>query len=681
MPKSSPEQTTPPADAEAARARHGELARELQLHNHRYYVLDAPTLSDAAYDKLYRELVALEAAFPTLITATSPTQRVGAAPREGFVTVAHRERMYSLDNAYTEEDLRDFDQRIRGKLPDGRTFSYVTEPKIDGASIEIVYEDGKLVRGITRGDGRVGEDVTESVRTIRALPLEIADTRPFSLRGEVFIHRADLAAVNKQRVAADEEPFANPRNAASGALRLLDSKAVAGRPLRIALYDLVEPYFESHHAMLEGLLALGLPTHRLEQRCASVDEALAYIAKFETTRTTLPYDTDGVVIKVDELALRADLGFTARFPRWATAYKYAAEKARTVVLAITADVGRTGALTPVADLEPTQVSGTVVSRASLHNLDYVATKDVRVGDTVTIQKAGEIIPQVLEVDLAQRPPDAVPWVPPTHCPVCGTGVAREEGVAALRCPNGSCPGRLKAALFHFTRRSAMDVDRIGNVLIDSLVESKMVASFADLFALPARRDELAALERMGEKSADNVIAGIEAARQGRPFNRLLTALGIPHVGTVAAELIAERYADLRTLLDEDPESVRAALGEIHGIGPKIADAVAEHLADPAARADLEALLARGVTTTRVEPKPVVTGPLTGMTFCVTGTLSESREAIWKLIETAGGEIHKSVKKGTTYLVAGDDAGGTKTAAAEKKGTKVLSEGALRQMIG
>ena len=498
-------------DQTEARSRHDALCRAIQEHNYRYYVLDAPALTDAEYDKLFRELLALEEANPNLVSPASPSQRVGAAPRAGFVPMAHRVRMYSLDNAYTEDDLRDFDRRIRERLEPDASFHYIAEPKIDGASIEVVYENGVLRAGITRGDGQTGEDVTESVRTIRALPLELRDKRTFTLRGEVYIHRADLAAVNRTRTAAGEEPFANPRNAASGSLRLLDTRLVAERPLRIALYDLVETYFESHHAMLQGLMELGLPTHREEELVQDLDGALAYIHRFEKRRSKLPYDTDGVVLKVDELALRPGLGFTARFPRWATAYKYAAEQARTVVLNISADVGRTGALTPVADLEPVQLSGTVVSRASLHNLDYVAAKDVRVGDTVTIQKAGEIIPQVLEVDFAQRPPDAAPWEPPDACPVCHTKAVRVEGEAAIRCPNVACPGRLKAAVFHFTRRAAMDIDHIGHVLIDQLVDQGLLLNLADIFALPAKRDAVAALERMGEKSADNLIAAVAAA--------------------------------------------------------------------------------------------------------------------------------------------------------------------------
>lgn len=671
----------PKSESSDPKARHAALVELIRAHDHRYYVLDSPTVSDAEYDALFRELRALEAAHPELVTPSSPTQRVGAAPREGLTKVRHETRMFSLDNAYSEDDLREFDRRIRERLPEGSSFAYVAEPKIDGASLEVIYEDGKLTLAATRGDGAVGEDVTENARTIRSLPLTIDDRRRFTLRGEVFIHREDLEAINRARAERSEDPFANPRNAASGALRLLDAREAEGRGLRVVLYDLVEPHFASHAAMLEGVAALGLPTHRLERRAETLEEAMDYVREFDTRRRALPYDTDGVVLKVDELALRGTLGFTARFPRWAIAYKFPAERVETVVRAITADVGRTGALTPVADLEPVPVSGTVVSRASLHNPDYVSEKDVRVGDTVIIQKAGEIIPQVLEVVLARRPEGTSPWEPPTACPACGAAVVREEGEAALRCPNASCQGRLEAAVFHFTRRFAMDVDRLGEVLIASLVAKGLVQDLADVFALDQRREALVTLDRMGEKSADNVIESVEAARKGRPFDRLLVGLGIPHVGAVAARSVAEVVRDTRDLLARDPETLAAELGEVHGIGPTMAASIRAFLEQPSNRAMLEKLLALGVETEAVEKKAPAEGPLRGASFCVTGTLSEPRENIWALIEAKGGEVHKSVKKGTTYLLAGDGVGRTKTEAAEKRGTKVIDEETFRKLLG
>lgn len=670
-----------PKTLDVARARHAALVAEINEHDHRYYVLDAPSIEDRDYDRLFRELRALEAEHPELCSPSSPTQRVGAAPRDGFVKVEHTQRMYSLDNAYAEGELNDFDRRIREGLRDDEVVRYVCEPKIDGASLEVIYRGGRLELAATRGDGAVGEDVTANVRTIRGLPLTIADTRELTLRGEVLIHRAELEAVNVKKRAAGDEPFANPRNAAAGSLRLLDPRLSAERPLRVLFYDLVERHFPTHAAMLEGLAEMGLPTHRRQKVCASLAEVLAYIQAFDAERRTLPYDTDGVVIKLDDLGQRDRLGFTARFPRWAIAYKYQAERAQTMVRSIVADVGRTGALTPVAELDPVQLSGTVVSRASLHNADYVRTKDVRVGDAVTIEKAGEIIPQVVEVNLALRPPSATPWEPPSSCPVCGTEAVQTEGEVALRCPNERCPGRLKAALFHFTRRGAMDVDGVGWVLVEQLVDTGLVRDLADLFALPSKRDALVALPRMAEKSADNVIAAVEEARTSRTLERLLVALGIPHVGTVAARAIAQRIGDLRAFVALDAEGARKALADLHGIGPKIADAVVDYIEDEGARLVLRKLVELGVTAEQPPAEAPVEGPLSGRSFCVTGVLSQPREQIHEAIRKAGGEVHDRVKKGTTYLVAGAKVGQTKLDAARKHGAEVIDETKLAELLG
>lgn len=663
------------------KARHAELVRILEAHNHAYYVLDAPTVSDAEYDKLYRELKALEEAHPDLRSPASPTQRVGGAPREGFVKVTHAHRMYSLDNAYSFEDLAEFDRRVREGLRDSDVVEYVCEPKIDGASLEVIYEEGLLHQAATRGDGTTGEDVTQNVRTMRSLPLSISDKKTFTCRGEVLIYREDLAAINEQRVAAGEEPFMNPRNAASGSLRLLDARETAARPLRVFLYDLVERHFASHNDTLMSLEKLGLPTHRRHRVCKSLAEVEEFVREFDRLRHDLPYDTDGVVIKLNAYDQRDRLGATSKFPRWAIAYKFEAERAATRVLNITCDLGRTGALTPVADMEPVLLSGTTVSRASLHNFDYVAQKDVRVGDTVWIEKAGEIIPQVLEVDLSKRPKGTTAVTPPTKCPVCGTHVKRVDGEAALKCTNASCPGRVKAAIFYFTRRTAMDIDRLGWVLVEQLVDSKLVVDVADIFALPQKRDALISLPRMAEKSADNVLTAIEEARKGRTFDRLITALGIPLVGTVAAKLIAERYGNLRTLLDRSAGEIIAELGEIHGIGPKMADSVSSYLHDPLNRALMEKLLTHGVVAEQPKAAAPIEGPLSGQSFCVTGVLSQPREKIHERIRAAGGDIHTSVKKGTTYLVAGEKVGESKLSGAKKHGTKVVTESELMAMLG
>lgn len=658
--------------------RHAELARQIAEHDHRYYVLDAPVISDRDYDALFSQLKALEQEHPELVHAGSPTQRVGEQAREGVSKVAHQHPMFSLDNTYSEAELREFDRRVREGLGDELPV-YVAEPKLDGASLEVVYEHGRLQLGATRGDGRVGEDVTANVRAMPMVPLTIAEQRKLTMRGEVVIYKRDLAAINEKRIAADEEPFANPRNAASGALRMLDVRQSRERKLRVFFYELVERYFPSHHEALDGLAKLGLPTHAMQRVCANIDEVLAFIAELDGKRRSLPYETDGVVIKVDRFDQRELLGSTSRFPRWAIAYKYEAERAFTVVRAIETDLGRTGALTPVAILDAVPLSGTVVSRASLHNIDYVAEKDVRVGDTVSIEKAGEIIPQVIGVSLERRPEGTVPWSPPTHCPVCATPVKRGEDEAALRCPNPRCSGRVKAGIFYFTRRTAMDVDRLGWSLVEQLVDSGMLRDVADIFALPQRRAELLELPRMADKSVDNVIASIEEARTGRSFARLITGLGIPLVGNVAANAIAERFGDLHGLLAIEPSAVAEALSEIHGIGPKIADSLARYLADADNRAVLQKLVDLGVTSTK-PAVVVIDGPLSGMSFCVTGTLSEPREQVHAKIRAAGGTVHERVAKGTTYLVAGDKVGQSKLDAAEKRGTKVIREPDLLALL-
>lgn len=663
------------------KARHQELVRQLEAHNHSYYVLDAPSVSDAEYDKLYRELRALEESHPELQSPSSPTQRVGGAPREGFVKVTHAHRMYSLDNAYSFDDLASFDRRVREGLRDSDVVEYVCEPKIDGASLEVIYENGLLHLAATRGDGTTGEDVTQNVRTMKSLPLSVPDKRTFTCRGEVLIYREDLSTINEQRIAAGEEPFMNPRNAASGSLRLLDARETAARPLRVFLYDLVERHFGSHNETLLELAKLGLPTHRRHRVCKSLAEVETFVREFDKLRHGLPYDTDGVVIKINAYDQRDRLGATSKFPRWAVAYKFEAERAATRVLEVSYDLGRTGALTPVAEMEPVLLSGTTVSRASMHNFDYVALKDVRVGDTVWIEKAGEIIPQVLEVDLAKRPKGTKAVVPPTQCPVCQTAVKRVEGEAALKCPNSRCPGRVKAAIFYFTRRTAMDIDRLGWALVEQLVDAKLVDDVADIFTLPTKRDALIGLPRMAAKSADNVIAAIEEARKGRTFDRLITALGIPLVGTVAAKLIAERYGNLRTLLDRSEADIATELAEIHGIGPKMAESVSTYVHDAGNRALMEDLLRNGVVAEQPKAAAPIEGVLTGSSFCVTGVLSQPREKIHDLIRNAGGDVHTSVKKGTTYLVAGEKVGESKLSGAKKHGTKVISENELLAMVG
>ncbi|MBM4362220.1 MAG: NAD-dependent DNA ligase LigA [Deltaproteobacteria bacterium] len=664
---------------EGPAARHRALVRELRAHDHRYYVLDDPIVSDAEYDRLYRELRGLEEAHPELVTAASPTRRVGGAPREGQRTVPHVERMMSLDNAYGAGDLDEFLRRVGEGLPEGAAPRFLVEPKLDGASLEIVYRDGKLVGGSTRGDGETGEDVLENLRTIRSLPLEVDHPGPLTLRGEVVIYRKDLDRINAVRLAAGDAPFANPRNAAAGSLRMLDPRLVAERPLRVVVYGLVEgrSLAPTHSGALAELTRLGLPTHRKEVLCATREELLRAIAAIDEARAEYPYETDGAVVKVDRFDQQDVLGATAKFPRWAVAYKFGAEQATTTLRDIVVQVGRTGALTPVAVLEPVQLAGTVVSRASLHNTDVIAGLGIRLGDRVTIQKAGEIIPQVVSVDVEARRGDERPFEMPAACPVCGTKAERREEEVALRCPNRRCPAVVKASVLHFARRYAMDIDQLGESLVEQLVDRELVRDPADLYDLSV--EALAELDRMGAKSAENVVRAIAASRD-RPLERLITGVGIEQIGQVAARQLAEVASELGALLAWSPEEARAAAEAINGFGPKMAESVARFLADPEQRALLERLHARGVSRPQPRKESAPGGALSGSSFCVTGVLSRKREDVHADIRAAGGEVHDSVKKGTTYLVAGQKVGKSKLDAAAKHGTVVVDEAGLAALL-
>lgn len=676
--------------------RHAELCREIQAHAHRYYVLDDPTVSDAAYDALYRELKDLEKDHPELVTPESPTQRVGGQPRGDLQKHERPIRMFSLDNVYGEQDLRDFDERVRKGLSDRDVPRYVAEPKLDGASLEVVYEIShdagrkhhvaRLALVTTRGDGKIGEVVTENVRTIRGLPLRFDVSREvaaklerLTLRGEVVIYRKDLDAVNVEREKAGEEPFANPRNAAAGSLRMLDPRVVAKRPLRILLYQLVEgsALHGTHTESLAWMAEVGLPTHRREVVCASLDELLAAIAAFDGARDGYPFETDGVVIKVDEYRQQDVLGETTKFPRWATAYKFAPERARTRVEKIDVQVGRTGALTPVAHLEPVPLAGTVVSRASLHNFDMVAKLDVRVGDLVEIEKAGEIIPQVVAVVHAERPEGTHATHVPTHCPECDTKVVRTGDEVALRCPNRLCPAVVRAALHYFARRFAMDIDHLGLVLVEQLVAKELVRDVADLYDLTAA--QVASLDRMGEKSAANVVAEI-ADSKSRTFDRLICALGIPQIGQVAAKQLAAEVPSLEEAIRLGADGVAERASHIHGFGPAMIDAIRGWLGDPVNAALLAKLHARAVSRPFVVEHVAKSGPLVGASVCVTGVLTRKREAVHDDVRAAGGDVHDSVRAGTTFLVAGEKTGQSKLDAARKRGTRVIDEPTLERLL-
>ena len=664
---------------EQARERHRALVRELRAHDFRYHVLDDPIISDQEYDALYAELRELEAQHPELVTEDSPTRRVGHAPRSELRNVTHVVPMTSLDNTYGLEELADFVRRVKGGLPAGMTPSFCVEPKLDGASVEILYRNGRLVEGSTRGDGVTGEEITPNLKTMRSLPLVIDYEGPLTLRAEIVIYRRDLARINEERLAAGEPLFANPRNAASGALRMLDPRIVAKRGLRAVVWQVVEgpDLAPTHSAALDRLSELGLPTHRKHRLCKTFEELEARIHELEQERAGYPYETDGAVIKVDDFKQQAILGFTAKFPRWAIAYKFSAERATTRLLGIEIGVGRTGALTPVAVLEPVQLAGTVVSRASLHNEQIVKQLDVRIGDQVSIEKAGEIIPQVVSVDYSARTGHETAWEMPKECPSCGTPVERVSGEVVVRCPNPRCPEKVKASIFYYSRRFAMDVDRLGESLIEQLVTTGLVKDVADLYDLDA--EKLMKLERMGKKSADNVVSSVLASKE-RTLDRLLTGLGIDHVGQVAARQLAEAASSLPELLAWQPDEIEAHVSAIAGFGPKMVQSVKDYLGDVDSRALLEKLRERDVS--RPQPRAAVAaeGPLSGSTFCVTGVLSRKREDVHELIRQAGGQVHDKVKKGTTYLVAGEKVGKAKLDSARKMGTEVIDEARLDALL-
>jgi DNA ligase (NAD+) len=670
-------------DLTAVSSRLEALRDEIRLHQHRYYVENRPTVSDAEYDTLYRELQELEAAHPELITPDSPTQRVGGEPSEGFATVEHLVPMLSLDNATSSDDVREFEARMQRLLP-GQRFTYVTEPKIDGLGVALLYERGVLVRGATRGDGRIGEDITQNLRAIKSIPLrlrgELAERTRLEVRGEVYMPKQAFTRLNQQLEDEGLEPFANPRNAAAGSLRLLDPRLSARRPLDIFLYTLsvAEPAhpYQRHWEALQALQQAGFKINARSQQCASIDEVIAYCQALEAGRHDLEYDADGVVVKVDSFALQTQLGATAHHPRWAIAFKFAAQQAISTVRAINISVGRTGALTPTADLQPVHIAGVTVSRASLHNEDEIRRKDIRVGDTVVVERAGDVIPQVVRVLIEQRPADSRPFVMPTHCPICHTEAYRPVGEAVARCPNAVCPAQIKERLLHYGSRRAMDIDGLGTAVVEQLVERGLVHDFADLYGLDIPM--LADLERLAKKSASNLVEAIDRSRQ-RGLARLLFGLGIRHAGERVAAILARRYGAIDALMHAPADE----LAEINDIGPVIAESVHEFFAHAENRQTIERLRAAGV---RVD-EPVSTGVamstqqvFAGKVFVLTGTLPHmTRDQARDLISAAGGRVTSSVSRKTDYVVAGADPG-SKYDQAQRLGVPIIDEATLERLL-
>jgi DNA ligase (NAD+) len=657
-----------------------ELREQIERHNRLYYVLARPEISDQEYDRLMAELITLEEAHPELRTPDSPSQRVGGSPLEGFATVEHAVPMMSIDNTYDAAAVREFDDRVRRGLG-GEEVAYVLEPKIDGIAVGLRYEKGLLVLAATRGDGRRGDDITVNARTIQTIPLRLTGTdvpEIVEVRGEIFMPNTSFQKVNQELVAAGEEPLKNPRNATAGTLKNLDPKVVARRQLDFLTHGIGQVSdlpTDSYWSWLNHLRSWGLPVCPHTVHAQNVDEVLQAIEAFAKVRGTLPYQTDGMVVKVDSLSQRQRLGATSKSPRWVIAYKYPAEQMPTRLRAVTWQVGKGGTLTPVAELEPVFLAGTTVKRASLHNIEQIQRLDIRSGDTVIVEKAGEIIPYVSGVVLAQRPAEARPIEPPTACPSCGQPPEREEGTPYIRCNNPACPDQFKERLRWFCGRNQMDIEEVGEKLIDQLVDSGLVRGFADLYRLTP--DQLAGLERMGQKSAQNVVNAIAASRQAG-LDRLLAGLGIRHVGNRVAYVLASQFGTLDALAAASTEQLAA----VHEIGPAIAASVHGYFHSDAGRQTIADLKAVGVDPKMARPAAdPATLPLAGQTVVVTGTLTKfDRPEIEALIVKLGGKASGSVSKKTSFVVAGESAG-SKLAKARELGVPVVTEEEFLVKVG
>jgi DNA ligase (NAD+) len=671
-----------------------ELRDQIRYHEERYYVLADPEITDDAFDALVRDLEALEREHPNLVTADSPTQRVAGRPVEGFKTATHLAPMLSLDNAYSEDELRAFDERVRkgagGLLRAPGEIDYITELKIDGLSIALTYIDGQLARGVTRGDGVTGEDVTSNVRTIGALPmrLEGAPAGRLEVRGEIYLPRREFERVNREREDADEPPFANPRNAAAGAMRNLDPRQVARRRLGAFVYQLVQEGVGErarHSETLEALRRWRLPVERNWQACTGIDALIGFCREWQDKRHSLEFETDGVVVKVDDLALRERLGATSKFPRWAVAFKFPAQQATTLLKKIEVNVGRTGAVTPYAMLEPVKLGGSTISLATLHNAQEIARKDFRDGDTVIVEKGGDVIPKVVKPILTKRPADSVPWTMPETCPFCESRLEKPEEEAVWRCPNASCPAKIRRAMEHFASRRAMNIEGLGKSIVDQLITTGMVSDFADLYDLTLEplanlssvsiRDGKELKRRLGEKSATKLLEQIERSR-ANDFWRVIFGIGIRHVGERGAQGIARALGSLDALLGASVE----ALERVPDVGPVVARSVRAFLDEPRNRTLLGRLRDRGVRMESDEPATHGAQPLAGKTFVLTGALSSmSRDDAAAAIERLGGKVTGTVSRKTTYLVVGDEAG-SKLEKARELGVATLTEEAFRAII-
>jgi DNA ligase (NAD+) len=659
-----------------AKQRASELRAEIEEHDRRYYIEAAPTISDQEYDRLYRELKDLEAKYPELVEPDSPTQRVSGAPLDAFRQIKHRTPMLSLDNTYSEAEVTEFYRRIQ-RLLGLECVKTIVEPKVDGVAISLFYRNGSLEYAATRGNGDLGDDVTQNVRTIRGVPIRLKPKVPdeIEVRGEVYLPKSIFRDLNTAREAAGELPFANPRNAAAGSLKQLDARIVAQRKLGIIFYGfgfLSGAEIKTHHEALERLRRWGYPTHSRIWNTESAEEVITALRELDQIRDDFRYETDGAVVKVDDYEQRERLGFTSKAPRWAIAYKYQAERAETRLLSIEVQVGRSGKLTPVANLEPVFVSGTTVARATLHNGEEIKRKDIRIGDVVVIEKSGEIIPAVVEVVTSRRTGSEKIFHMPHNCPSCGTPVSRLEGQIDLRCTNVECPEQVKRRLEHFAHRGAMDIEGLGIAMVAQLVERGLVRRVDHIYRL--REEDLQGLERMGKKSVENLLRAIESSKS-QPFWRLLFGLGILHVGATAARELAEYFGSMEALQKASLESLKKA----PNTGEVVAQSIWEWFRNPDNAALIEALRGHGLNFGTKEGEQSKSDRLAGTTWVITGTLSEPRESLAELIRSHGGKITSSVSKKTDYLLVGEEAG-SKLEKARSLGVKAISEAELRKLI-
>ncbi len=655
------------------------LRNELREHNYKYYVLDEPSISDYEFDMKLKELQKLEEEHPEYYDAASPSLRVGGMVTKNFETVAHEHRMYSLDNSYSKEDLEDWEKRIQRILGDVEV-EFTCELKYDGASISLTYENGKLVKAVTRGDGFQGDDVTNNIKTIKSVPLQLKGDYPskFDIRGEIILTLEGFAKMNAERVEAGEDPYMNPRNTASGSLKLQDSALVAQRPLECLLYSVVGDNLgiNSQFEMLEKARSWGFKVPTVAKLCKSTDEVLQFVNHWDTNRHHLPYETDGVVVKVNSLQQQEELGYTAKSPRWAMAYKFKAEQAVTILNKITYQVGRTGAITPVANLEPVLLAGTTVKRASLHNADQIAKLDVREGDTVFVEKGGEIIPKIVGVDFTQRSPDSNPTQYIAHCPECGTELIRKEGEAQHFCPNDvGCPPQITGRIQHFISRKAMDIEGLGGETVELLFKEGLIQNYADLYTLT--KEQILPLERMADKSAENLVNGVQASKT-IPFERVLFALGIRYVGETVAKKLAKAFKDIDALMTASHEELVA----VDEIGDRIAESVLDFFSEPANVEVVDRLKSYGLQFSLSEEQlENQTELLKGQTFVVSGVFETiSRNDLKKMIEDNGGKVSSSISSKTSFLVAGDKMGPSKRTKAETLGVPIISEQEFLQKL-